>query len=187
MLCNVKAKGIIKWILSFVESKKQLNILIYNKALREKLDLNTQIYKDISQRYLVKDKNGIVKIYTKKENELLYEGGFFNNKKNGKGKEFKQNRMIFEGEFKDGKRNGKGKEYNEKGELIFEGEYMNGVRIKGKESYFPVLSKSKYEFEYINKDIKKGKIYEGNMVVFEGELKNYQKWNGHYKGYYNNK
>ena len=61
--------------------------------------------------------------------------------------------MIYEGEFKDGKRNGKGKEYNEKGELIFEGEYMNGVRLRGKESYFPVLSKSKYEFEYINKNI----------------------------------
>ena len=74
MLCNVKAKG--KWILSFVESKKQLNILIYNKTLREKLDLNTQIYKDISWRYLVKDKNGIVKIYTKKENELYMKVDF---------------------------------------------------------------------------------------------------------------
>ena len=76
MLINVKAKGVIKWILSFVESKKQLNILIYNKVLRERLELNTQLYKDISYKYIVKDKNGIVKIYHKIDNSLLYEGGF---------------------------------------------------------------------------------------------------------------
>ena len=29
-----------------------------------------------------------------------------------------------------GKRNGKGKEYNDNGELVFEGEYLNGKKIK---------------------------------------------------------
>jgi len=29
-----------------------------------------------------------------------------------------------------GKKNGKGKEYNRLGELLFEGEYLNGEKIK---------------------------------------------------------
>ena len=34
--------------------------------------------------------------------------------------------MIFEGEYLNGMKNGKGKEYE--GKLIFEGEYLNGMR-----------------------------------------------------------
>ena len=42
--------------------------------------------------------------------------------------------LIFEGEYLNEKRNGKGKEYNDDGELTFEGEYINGKRNgKGKE------------------------------------------------------
>ena len=36
--------------------------------------------------------------------------------------------LLFEGEYLNGKRNGKGKEYWN-GELEFEGEYLNGERI----------------------------------------------------------
>ena len=36
--------------------------------------------------------------------------------------------LIFEGEYLNGERNGKGKEYNYDGGLIFEGEYLNGKR-----------------------------------------------------------
>ena len=55
-------------------------------------------------------------------------------KKNGKGKEYEGD-LIFEGEYLNGKRwNIKGKKYNSKGELIFEVEYLNGKKwnIKGK-------------------------------------------------------
>ena len=44
--------------------------------------------------------------------------------KDGYGKEYKDNKLIFEGIFIKGMKNGKGKEYNEKGEIIFEGEYF---------------------------------------------------------------
>ena len=37
--------------------------------------------------------------------------------------------MVFEGEYIKGERNGEGKEY-ENGELKYEGEYLNGRRIK---------------------------------------------------------
>ena len=51
-------------------------------------------------------------------------------KRNGKGKEndYFTGNLIFEGEYLNGKRNGKGKEYDD-GDLIFEGEYLNGNRI----------------------------------------------------------
>ena len=58
-------------------------------------------------------------------NNILYE------LKNGNGnvKEYYNNgELIFEGEYLNGKRNGKGKEYDYNGELEFEGEYLNGER-----------------------------------------------------------
>ena len=36
--------------------------------------------------------------------------------------------LMFEGEYLNGKRNGKGKEYDYNGKLEFEGEYLNGKR-----------------------------------------------------------
>ena len=41
----------------------------------------------------------------------------------GKGKEYDYGNLIFEGEYLNGKRNGKGKEYDEDGNLEFEGIY----------------------------------------------------------------
>ena len=58
--------------------------------------------------------------------------------KNGVGriKEYYNGELIFEGDYLNGERNGKGKEYNYDGELIFEGVYLNGEKNgKGKE-YF---------------------------------------------------
>ena len=40
--------------------------------------------------------------------------------------------LIFEGEYLNGLRNGKGKEYDQKDCLIFEGEYLNGEKISAK-------------------------------------------------------
>ena len=55
--------------------------------------------------------------------------------KNGKGKGKEYNyfaTLIFEGEYLNGLRNGKGKEYYDNGKLIFKGEYLNGKKISGK-------------------------------------------------------
>ena len=52
---------------------------------------------------------------------------------NGKIKEYNVfGDLMFEGEYLNGKRNGNGKEYDYKGNLIFEGEYLNGKRYNGK-------------------------------------------------------
>ena len=57
--------------------------------------------------------------------------------KNGKGniKEYYYDgELIFEGEYLNGERNGKGKQYYYNGKLEFEGEYLNGKRkLKEKE------------------------------------------------------
>jgi len=52
--------------------------------------------------------------------------------RNGKGKEYNnKGDLIYKGEYLNRKRwNGKGKEYNNDGKLIFEGEYLNGEKIK---------------------------------------------------------
>ena len=84
---------------------------------------------------------------------LIFEGEFINDKRwngrgydisnnavydleNGNGKtiEYENGEVLFEGEYINGEINGKGKEYYEDGKLKYEGEYLNGYRNgKGKE------------------------------------------------------
>ena len=73
---------------------------------------------------------------------------------NGKGKEYQicSGNIIFEGEYLNGIRNGKGKEYyNDYDDLVlkFEGEYLNGKEWKGKE-YYHHNDELKFENEYLN-------------------------------------
>ena len=106
--------------------------------------------------YDIKNGRGLIKEYNK-YNSIIFEGEYNNGEKNGKGKEYyydgKLSVLKYEGEYLNGKKNGKGKEYNQDGELIFEGDYLYGFRLKGK--------------EYIN-----------NRVEFEGEFLYGKKWNG---------
>ena len=62
--------------------------------------------------------------------------------------------IIFEGEYLNGKRNGKGKEF-ENDKLIFEGEYFNGKR-NGKGKEYDINGKLIYEGEYLNGKRKRG-------------------------------
>ena len=120
-------------------------------------------------------RNGKGKLYD--NDKLKYEGEFVNGKKNGKGVEYDRYREVkYEGDFLNGKKNGKGKEfvynnyiynyYGNKSNIIFEGEYLNNHRLKGKEYYkYGVLT---FEGEYLFKNKWNGKICDnvGN-VLFE--------------------
>ena len=92
--------------------------------------------------------------------------------KNGKGilNEYNENyQLIFEGEYLNGLKNGKGKKYSD-GKLIFEGEYLNGLRYgKGKEFYYN--NKIQFEGEYLCNRRWNVKEYDinGNIIC---ELKN---------------
>ena len=73
------------------------------------------------------------------------------------------------------------------GELIFEGDYLNGKRWNGKyKEYIPCNEYNGliYENEYLNgKRNGKGKEYSYGSLRFEGEYLNGNKWNGN--GYKN--
>ena len=79
--------------------------------------------------------------------------------------------LIFEGEYLNGLRNGKGKEYGYfHGKLKFEGEYLNGLKNgNGKEYWNGILI---FEGEYLN-GLRKGKEYDyDGKLEFEGEYLN---------------
>ena len=106
---NIKSSYILKTLLSFLNEKQKLNMIVYNKELQKICLVDIKDYKNVSLKYKIGERNG-------------------------KGKEYIKNtkRLIFEGEYLNGKRNGKGKEYNYNGKLRFEGEYLNGKKWNGK-------------------------------------------------------
>ena len=141
---------------------------------------------------------------------LLYIGEHIDDKsikdrinRNGKGMEYHENKSTFEGEYKDGKRiNGKGKIYNNKGNLIFDGDYINGKRNGTVIEYYEDIEENeenintdsnlliKYEGKYID-DQKNGEGIEYQYddknqeeTIFEGVYKNGEKWTGVGKEYF---
>ena len=127
---SIKSSSVLKKVFSFLDEKQKLNMIIYNKQLQKKLDVDIEEYKKISGKYKVGEKNGKGKEYILNTDKLIFEGEYLNGKKNGKGKEYNYNgKLIFEGIYLDGKRwNGKGKEYDLNGQLKFKGKYLNGKR-----------------------------------------------------------
>ena len=120
-----------------------------------------------------------------------------------KGKEYNTGKIKFEGEYLNGKRYGKGKEYDYLDRLIFEGEYYNDWKLKGK---LYVKRKLEYEGEFLFNKKWDGKGYDefGNILYelhngngnvreyydegdlkFEGEYLNGRR-NGKGKEYHNN-
>ena len=112
---SIESLYIIKYIFSFLSEDQKLKIIIYNKNLQKKLDINIENYERIRGIYKEFEKNGRVKEYNK-YGKLIFEGEYLNRKRNRKGKEYDSftNHLLFEGEYLNGKRNGKGKEYYEK-------------------------------------------------------------------------
>ena len=120
---------------------------------------------------------------------------------NGKGfiKEYKINEdtypinfyLVYEGEYLYGEKHGKGKEYNEKGEIIFEGEYHKDKKWNGKgkeEMIFNYFRKIIFDCEYHEGESLKGIGREYNVkgeIIFEGEYYFNKEWNGKGKEYDN--
>ena len=144
MFANIKSNSILKKVFLSLKPNKCLEIIRYNKSLQNKLSKNINSYQELSYVYRIIDKNGNVKEYYKKSNEL-----------------------IFEGKLKNGKWNGFGKKYFDS-QLIFEGIFLNGKEWEGKGTvYFYNESKKQYD-KYIG-NISKGKMNgEGkNLVAME--------------------
>ena len=213
MLENIKSSYIIIKLFSYIDERKKLEIIKYNKNIQKLLNINIVNYKIFSGKYIIYDRNGKGKEFNIYDDTLIFEGEYSNGKRNGKGRELHYDildgyDMVFEGEFLNGERNGKGREINLNGEIMFEGEYLNGKRHgKGKEFHFhfgyPFI---KFIGEYKNGkrftgkgykshnacsyELKNGKGYVKeydifDFLLFEGEYINGEK-NGHGKEYYKN-
>ena len=157
--------------------------------MQKAININVTDYKIFNGRNV-----GKIIIYENKEkvkeydlSQLIFDGEYLNNKRNGKGKGFNNGYVLFEGEYLNGERSGKGKEYN-KNTLIFEGEYLNGKRWNGKRydefrNIVYELNDGKglvkeydnngdliFEGEYLNGERNgKGKEYSNDKLIFEGE------------------
>ena len=185
MSANIKSSFFKIIIFSLLDEKRKLELVKYNKNLKNKLNISLINYKLYTGKYIIceKGRNG---------KEYIY-------------KPFSEDRKIYEGEYLNGKRNGKGKEYNERGYLIFEGEFLNGKRYKGKE-YFIYPNKLSFEGYYLNGKRWNGKgygknnkkeyklkngcgyikeYYKDGTLLFEGEYLNGEK-HGKGKEYYSN-
>ena len=183
---NVKTLYFIKVLFSYLNEKRKLKIINYNKSLQNLLDINIINYKIFSGKFLEYESGGNVKEYDSYNDHLIYEGEYLNGKRNGKGKEYFPNKGLkFEGEYLNGKRNGKGKEYFHNKELKVKEEYLEEKNMDGKgEEYF---DNKELEFEEdisldeLSLDGKGEKYFDDQKLKFEGEYLNGKKWNG--KGY----
>jgi antitoxin component YwqK of YwqJK toxin-antitoxin module len=184
MLKNVKSNYILKHVFSYIDERKKLYLIKYNKNFQNKLNINLIIYKAFSKKFIIYD-----------------------NKNNKEGREFLyyKDSRIYQGEYLNGQRHGRGEEYNDKGDIIFEGEYLYGKRIKGKiydcfnniydlkdvngiveeyydnniqlvnKKYYNYNCKLRFKGEYLNgKRHGKGKEYYhyNDNTMFEGEYLN---------------
>ena len=199
MLEKIRGTFFIRLVFSNIDEKIKLEIAKYNKNIQNILNLNILTYREFSGRYIIKRKNEIIEEYNYHYNNLVFRGRYLNEKRNGKGIEYR-GETRFECEYLNGKRNGKGKEFFIMDDnLKFEGEYLNGKRWNGIYSnsvffedckikngkayikkYYNHSFELKFEGEYINgKKNGKGKeYYEDNKIKFEGEYLNGKKWNG---------
>ena len=192
-------------LFTHVTDKIKLKLAKYNKTLQSQLGLKFTNYQLFTENYIIYESKTKGKEYDYFGN-LLYDGEYLKGERHGEGKEYYYtNRGIrFDGQFKNGKRwTGKGYDlngvliYEIKGgkghlkeylntideRLMYDGEYLNGLKNgKGKE-YNTSNRCLKYEGEFYN-GVRhgKGKAYNRSAILkYEGEFFFGKKWTG--KGY----
>ena len=161
------------------------------------INVNLLDYKLVSCRYLIIYNNGYGKEYNSYNNQLIFEGEYFDRQRNGYGKEYNKinGKLLFEGKYINGKRNGKGKEYYTNDHLKFEGIYFFGRRYNGRGygddgSVLYELVEGKgnmYDLEYIINYSYSGQYLNGegaeyfknNKIKFKGIFFNGLKWTGY--------
>ena len=198
MLDIIKSRYILKLIFLNICNETKLKLIMKNKKLIDKLNVNLLDYKLLSGKYLIGKRNGRGKEYNSYNDQLIFKGEYIDGKRFGYGKEYKYNKIIFEGKYINGKRNGKGIEYYDDGTLKFEGIYFFGIKYNGKHynknnEILYELKEGKgyiyendnfgniiYEGEYLNgeKNGKGKEYYEKSKIKFEGIYKNDKRWNG---------
>ena len=87
---RIKSSFIFKKIFNFIDDNKKLNIIRYNKHSQIKLGIDIDYFKKKCKRYIVGERNGKGKEYTKETNTLIFEGDYLNGKRYEKQRTFKK-------------------------------------------------------------------------------------------------
>ena len=125
MLTKIKSIYFSINIFTYIDERRKLNLIKYNKALQKILHINIFNYKLLSEKYIINQSKDIYKIYNVVDDFLLFEGNYIN----GIGKEYYDDgTLFFEGEYLNGKRNGNVKFYNHNGKLLSECIFKNGLK-----------------------------------------------------------
>ena len=179
---NYQAAGVLKSEGEYLNDK-------INGKYKEYYD-NGDLY--IEGEYLNGEKNGIFIGYSKYTGHKNLEEEYLNGKKNGKVKHYIGSNLLFDGNYLNDVlligyyynlygNNGKMVMHNEKGELLFEGEFKNLQKNGTGKEY----KDGKLIFEGIYLDGEKNGLgieyYIDQKIKFDGEFKKGKKWNG--KGY----
>ena len=171
MIDRIKSKYIVEYIFSFLTENDKLDLIRYNKILMNKLSININDYKKLSDSIISTDENGISKLHLLKNNLLLFEGKYINGKREGKGKSYQLilSEQTIEGKYKIfHKFEGHKEEYNF-GNFMFKDEQNEGFIII-KDNKYIYERKLDYIGEYLNgKRHGYGKEYDEDGVLwFEG-------------------
>ena len=76
-----------------INDRRKLNIVLYNKKIQNKLNINIIDVRYYSGKYKINGINGKGKEYTLFD-DLIFEGEYLNGKRNGKGKEYGSNKNL---------------------------------------------------------------------------------------------
>jgi len=158
MLKKIKSTYFSKNIFTYIDIKRKLNVIKYNKRLQKSLNIDINHYKLLNGKLIINKGNNLWKIYNEFNFDLIFEGNYIN----GIGKEYDDNgKLEFEGEYLNGKRNGNGKEYDSNGKIISEVTFKNGLK-NGKFKQYYSDGKILLEGEYLNGNEWNNKGYDKN-------------------------
>ena len=162
MLKKIKSTYFSKIIFTYLDTKRKLNLIKYNKRLQGSLNINIIHYKLLNGKLILNKGKDLWKVYDAFNFDLIFEGNYFN----GIGKEYyNDDKIVFEGEYINGKKNGYGKEYSFNGKIISEGSYKSGLK-NGKFKEYYNDGKIFFEGEYMNGKEWNSKVYDkdGNII-----------------------
>ena len=86
MLDKIKSQYILKLIFLNVCNETKLRLIMSNKKLMNKININLLDYKLLSGKYFIGHSNGHGKEYNSYNDKLLFEGEYIDRKRYGYGK-----------------------------------------------------------------------------------------------------
>ena len=89
MYKNIKSDYFKKIVFSYLDERKLLKLINYNKELQNLMDIKLIYYKIFNGKIIIGERNGFGEELDYFTNEVLFIGEFINGKRNGKGIEYK--------------------------------------------------------------------------------------------------